>query len=224
MNSIRLLECFSTWASTQIRGFTCGTRDLSETRHEERGVHLVPRKEGWPVCWACRSWGQRTHLEVWRISSCRSQNGPDAHTWGQRWAIDHEEGTALAQGRGGRVLDSYWWNLISSRSMALPFVDWPWDSKSSLSFKPSLHSGMPLQMWSVCYFRNIRPSLATADTLHSHTTGCMKEPTSGGKLYCWWENKLKRELKIRAQSSRKRWYQLKTRSVGFPTEDMTVPI
>ena len=53
---------------------------------------------------------------------------------------------------------TYWWNLMSSRSMALPFVVLPWASNRTLSFNPSLHSGMPLHFktsWELRYFADI---------------------------------------------------------------------
>ena len=39
---------------------------------------------------------------------------------------------------------AYWWNLMSSKSIAFPFVARPCASSSTLSFRPSLHSGIPL--------------------------------------------------------------------------------
>ncbi len=40
---------------------------------------------------------------------------------------------------------TYWWNLISSRSIAFPFAARPCASKRTRSLRPSLHSGMPLK-------------------------------------------------------------------------------
>mmetsp|Transcript_27381 Transcript_27381/g.74055 ORF Transcript_27381/g.74055 Transcript_27381/m.74055 type:complete len:220 (-) Transcript_27381:745-1404(-) len=62
-----------------------------------------------------------------------------------------------------RASRTHWWNFTSSSSTVFCFCVRPWFSKSTLSFRPSLHSGIPLKK--VRIFSTPDTSVDTTDPL-----------------------------------------------------------